>query len=233
MRWDWLHLWSVRLLLGWFVLFGVLAYVLRYDLWAGIHGSPESFVERARIGEARGVQVLAVGKTVFQVPEIYLQDSEHTGRLALHAVLPDLEGITRKNWDGFVDYSPLSRVVRIYISETPNLPVAEERWKNYRKFFAGQGDNQADTSDEALERYVFQGDSIYGEQELFVARDPQGNRIILMCTLRSAINLSPSCVRHMGLGGGLFLSYSFRRPYLSSWPELDDKVLGLVERFRQ
>ena len=224
--------------MSWVVLFGMGVFIFRDALWMGIKPSPESLVGRARVGDIAGVQEIKLGDVLFRVPEVYLQDPQKTSTssLALHAILPDVEGMTQRNWRAFTDYSPHSRVVRIYIRDSDGLPTDEIRWQNYKKFFAThsatQGDPQAKKDKNGLKRYLFEEDSGY-EQELFLARDKDGNRIILLCTLASVLTPSPNCIRHMDLGNGLSVSYSFRRSYLLSWPALDDKISRRVEEFRQ
>src|SRR5262249_37108692 len=139
-------------------------------------------------------------------------------RVALIAILPDLEGYTLAAAQDFTANEADSRVVNVLVKNGP--PVLPDQQRLPRIYL-----QQVETADckvgpYGLKQYAFRAESGYHDQDLFVGV-VDGGPIVLLCTKLSPDVVSPSCMRDFPLDASLSVSYRFRRAHLSQWRMID------------
>ncbi len=187
------------------------------DLPFAVHPEPQ---ENVRIG----------GK-LYRVPGNYVRavkeaEENQGSEIAIHALLPDLDPYSARNWEEFEDYGANSSLLVIYLSG-PGLTVgSEERMSRVYKGFLSSGAPWLSSFN--LEHYTFRAGTLYADQDLFVGRDDSDRLALFLCFREGPLVPSPGCSRTVLLDDKVMLTYRFRRNHMARWRELDSKVRHFV-----
>jgi hypothetical protein len=185
--------------------------------------------------DATRIIVLSVGTTRLRIPANYIAlASQRRGGtvedLTLIATLPDLKGYTLDAAPDLTANGPDSRVIDIRLKTgRPVLPEADRLARIYMEQVA---DPKGAPGPYGLRQYAFRADSGYHDQDLFVGAGDGGSEVLL-CTKLAPDVVSPSCLRDVPLGGGLSLSYRFKRGHLREWRAIDTGVRARIAAFAQ
>lgn len=178
---------------------------------------------------------LSLGTMRLRIPANYIllasaRQGGAVNELALIAMLPDLQGYTLGAAQDLTANATDSRVVNLMLRIVPALLPEQERLE--RVYMTQVENPKGQLGPYGLRQYAFRADSGYHDQDLFVGAGPAGPMVVLCTKLASDI-LSPSCLRDMPLGGGLALSYRFKRAHLSQWRTIDMRIRSLMGAFMQ
>ena len=176
---------------------------------------------------------LSLGTMRLRIPANYIllasaRQGGAVNELALIAMLPDLQGYTLGAAQDLTANAPDSRVVNLMLRIVPALLPEQERLE--RVYMTQVENPKGQLGPYGLRQYAFRADSGYHDQDLFVGTGPAGP-MVLLCTKLASDILSPSCLRDMPLGGGLALSYRFKRAHLSQWRTIDTRIRALMDAF--
>jgi hypothetical protein len=197
--------------------------------------SPGLAEERSAPTDATRDIALVLGPTRFRIPANYLPiASQRRGGamndLTLIAMLPDLKGYTLDAAPDLTINGPDSRVIGIMLKTGPTVLPEGDRLE---RIYMGQVvDPKGEPGPYGLRQYVFRADSGYHDQDLFVGASEAGTAVLL-CTKLAPDVISPGCLRDIPLGGGLSLSYRFKRGQLAQWRTIDAGVRARIASFVQ
>ncbi len=175
-----------------------------------------------------------LGESVFYIPRNYIRSEAGaggSGRIALHALGPQLVPYTLENWERFESESAASRLVRFWLLERRPALGGEERFEQFYRKYVLPGEPHPAASD--LRRYRLSSGSGRADEEVLTGTDAAGRFALLICFLDIPRVPSPGCRRTLLLEDGLSLTYGFKRAHLERWRELDAALRSLVARFRE
>ena len=197
--------------------------------------SPGLVQEQSAPTDATRTIAVSVGATRFRIPANYIAMASQrrdgvTNDLALIATLPDLKGYTLDAAPDLTANGPDSRVIDIMLKN--GRPVLPEQDRLDRIYMGQVIDPKGKPGPYGLRQYAFRADSGYHDQDLFVGSSDTGPAVLL-CTKLAPDVVSPGCLRDMPLGGGLSLSYRFKRGHLREWRVIDAGVRARIDAFAQ
>lgn len=177
---------------------------------------------------------LTVAGSRFHIPANYLMyKSSRSGgdrkRVALFALLPDLDGWSNWAADAFDNEGPDSRVVyltlhqdQVGLKEVDRLNRVQLDYVVDRKGRAGPY---------GLTQYEFRADTGYRGDELLVGQTEHGP-VVLRCVKLSPQVPNPSCLREMLVAPGVSVSIRFKRSHLPEWLDIATRIDKLMAKFR-
>jgi hypothetical protein len=183
--------------------------------------------------ESRKIEAV-VSSTRFLIPENFTRyPSQRSGgnhtEIAMHALLPDFTPYAPSLDEEFLDNSADSKVIFFTLHEAGAMLPAKRRLNEiYARHFASSTPEADPTG---LDRYAFNDNSGYRDQDLLVSKDKDNRLILLMCQRRSELVESPNCTRTLLLTRTLALTYRYKRSHLKDWRRIDDLTIRLVTSF--
>lgn len=178
---------------------------------------------------------MSINGHVFRIPENYTQFPKHRkgGELpsvALYGLYPRIDPFYARSADAFANNGPKSRVVHFTI-ETYRSPLTEEE-RLTRLYLDLVTDPNGTPFTAGLTRFTFKPNTgRFNNEDLFVADLDGGKVAVILCVRESDAVPNPSCRRDLYLGGGLGLTYRFKRARLNDWQRIDERVVALVRGF--
>jgi hypothetical protein len=176
---------------------------------------------------------LTIGTLKFRIPANYLPyRSTRSGgaqqEATLAAFLPDLGGFTLGLANEFDANAPDSPVVYLMLKSSHIALPEKERFA--RIYMPQVQDEYGQEGPYGLRVYEFRAESGYHNQNLFFsAADPEAAAII--CDKPDPNIPSPNCLRDFPLGGGLGITYRFKRARLAAWRQIDKDIRALIAGF--
>jgi len=175
---------------------------------------------------------LSVGAVNFHIPANYLPyPSTRSGgtqqEVTLAALLPDLAGFTLGATSEFEANAADSPVIYLTLKSRIPLPEHERFARIYR---AQVQDEYGQEGPYGLRVYEFPADSGYHNQNLFFSQADAASAAII-CDKPDPNTPSPNCLRDLPLGGGLGVSYRFKRSRLAAWRQIDKDIRALIAGF--
>jgi hypothetical protein len=184
--------------------------------------------------ETTAVSLAVVGVN-FTVPSNYLQlPKTRAGGVQdlveMQALLPDLAPYSGDKADAFEDVTASSKVLNLLLHPTKANLTEQQRLE--RIFLTQVKDRDGSRADYGLTLFVFQEESGYANQELYVGQDSRGATAVLLCDKGRGDVTAAACRRDIDFTTGLGLSYEFKRGFLPQWKDIDHRVVELVASFR-
>jgi len=196
-------------------------------------GTPGLEEEQPAPTDATRPIALSVGAARFRIPANYivLASARRGGtmtKLALIAMLPELEGYTLGAAQDFTANAPDSRVVNLTLQSIQRVLPEQDRLD--RIYLPQVESSEGKPGPYGLRQYAFRADSGYHDQDLFVGATETGP-MVLLCTKLAPDVRSPSCLRDFPLSDALSLSYRFSRAHLGQWRAIDSGVRARIAGF--
>lgn len=176
---------------------------------------------------------LSVGALRFHIPANYLPyaSTRNAGtqqEVTLAAILPELSGFSLGVAGEFEANAPDSPVIYLTL-KSGRIPLPEpERFA--RIYMPQVQDEYGQEGPYGLRVYEFRADSGYHNQNLFLSQADAASAAII-CDKLDPNTPSPNCLRDFPLGGGLGVSYRFKRARLAAWRQIDKDVRTLIAGF--
>jgi len=211
------------------ILSGAVAYYYFGPTLSDIRGdTPQASDRDAPIHMQIGGANFIISENYTQFPRARRGGSRDS--ISLYALLPGFEPYSIRNDQAFFQ-NEVDNPVIYFTIETERLPMTEVERVDmiYRDRIANP--EGLDTGF-GLTQHTFEPGSSYGDEDLFLGEDMNGNLIALMCTQLSNMVPSPNCRRETELPDGLRMTYRFKRAHLEDWYEIDAGLQRRIEAFR-
>lgn len=147
----------------------------------------------------------------------------------LHALLPELAPYTANRQAAFENNAPDASVVHIKIHRANGLMPAARRLDDIyaRHLYSRTPESGA----AGLSLYRFAEGTGYKDQELYVADQPDGQPLLILCFKHSDVIFSPNCTRTFHLTDTVAVTYRYKRAQLENWQSTDQAIIALVRSF--
>lgn len=174
----------------------------------------------------------------FQVPAKYtIFPRERRGgaltAISLYTLWPTLSGYTPAWKPEFIDDEPDTR--RIDISITERLSSFDEAQRIEDLYLPHTIDQRGSRTPYRLNRYTFrpQRENVptngYADTTLFLGEGDEEKTLALFCYNEIPTIPSPNCWREYELNEFISVTYTYKRPYLAEWKEIDMRVREFIE----
>ncbi len=187
-------------------------------------------------GNSNSTQIheIVIANAVLNVPENYIRHNDQRGagvkaELDLYAVLPDLEGYSKKN-RAFFNNEQDGKSQLIFITIEPQQMSRDMTGRFdpiYRQLIDPMAEN---TATSGLESYRFKKErAIFANERLFVGNRGANSPFVARCiTGADGDRAIAPCERDVFLANDLSVKYRFPFWLLNDYRTLDDQVIGLV-----
>jgi hypothetical protein len=182
------------------------------------------------------IHEIVIANAVLNVPENYIRHSDQRSpgvkaELDLYAVLPALDGYSRKNKVFFNnEQTGVSQLLFITIEPQQMSRDMSGRFDPiYRQLIDPMPEN---TATEGLESYTFKKDrAIFANERLFVGARGEDRPFVARCiTGADGDQAIAPCERDVFLANDLSVKYRFPFWLLKDYRTLDAQVIGLIEK---